>query len=256
MSTSTGIPTQALAALYGKGVFTTLAIVSATPFLWRKHWSRLITNAALLGMDLSEFSETEVSGALAKSIEENNVLNGRARITFFDESSGVIWPFETTRKTRLVITAGDLRPVPTDFRLTVSPYCLNSRSPLAGIKSCNYLERLMILDEAKERGFDEAIQANERGETASAAMANVFWVTDSMLYTPSLMTGCLAGTTREFVLENIECQEVEAPVDELRKAEAILLTSAGLGIAQVAEFDGNRHKKVEHPILNLLPARI
>jgi branched-subunit amino acid aminotransferase/4-amino-4-deoxychorismate lyase len=112
---------------------------------------------------------------------------------------------------------------------------------------------LIAKDEAKSRGFDEAIQLNERGEIASACMANLFWLKRGKLLTPSLKTGCLAGTTREFVLESLDCEEIEAGIDELRNADQIFLTSAGLGVAPVAEFDGQNRDVREHPIINLIP---
>lgn len=243
------------AALYAKGVFTTIAIHNKEPFLWKKHWQRLASNAYKLKIDLAEFPETATKDLLTELLQENGVSNGRARITFFDESGSDIWPGGTERATRLLINTGELRPVSKIFRLTVSAYQINSLSPLVGIKSCNYLENLMALDEAKARGFDEAIMFNERGEVTSAVMANVFWLMDDVLHTPSLRTGCLAGTTREFVLKNVDCREVEVGMDELGKAEAIFLTSAGLGVAQAAKFESTTFKKIDHPILDLLPKR-
>lgn len=244
------------AVLYGKGVFTTVAIHNGVPFLWEKHWRRLTQNAARLVVDLSEHSEQTTKKALDDLIEANGIVNGRARITFFDERSSIIWPLGSERKTSLLILTRDLRPVPDNFRLTVSPHLVNSTSPLAGVKSCNYLEKIIALGEAKSRGFDEAIQLNERGFVTSAVMANVFWLRRSILYTPSLRTGCLPGTTREFVLENLECREVSTTVDELNEADAIFLTSAGLGVTQVAEFQSRKPATIKHPITNLLPERL
>ena len=85
----------------------------------------------------------------------------------------------------------------------------------------------------------EAVRVNERGLITGGCMSNIFWLKDEVLYTPSLATGCLAGTTREFVLENVECREVEVRIDEIEKSEAIFLTSAGVGIRQVNSFDGD-----------------
>ena len=39
------------AMLYGRGVFTTLAIHEARPFLWSKHWNRLAAHASKLDID-------------------------------------------------------------------------------------------------------------------------------------------------------------------------------------------------------------
>lgn len=243
------------AALYGKGIFTTVAIYDRKPFLWEKHWQRLCNNAEKVTVDLSEYSEETTRIVLDEIVKINGVTNGRMRLTFFDETSSKIWPSNVRQKTSLLITTGDLRPIPDNFRLTISPYPVNSQTPLAGIKSCNYLEKLLTSDEANNRGFYEAIQVNERGEITSAAMANLFWLKGNTLYTPSLKTGCLPGTTREFILENIECREVKETIDELKSADAIFLTSAGLGVVQVGEFESRKLAPVDHAILDLLPKR-
>ena len=128
-------------------------------------------------------------------------------------------------------------------------------SPLAGVKSCNYLENLLAFDDARKRGFDEALRLNERGEIASACMANIFWLLDGRLYTPSLATGCLRGTTREFIMENLECHETEASLEILNEADAIFLTSAGIGIAEISELDGRELSAVSAEIKNLIPQK-
>ncbi len=225
-------------ALYGKGIFTTVAIRDGQPFLWQKHWRRLHNNAKTVGINLSEHSEQDVSDQLTVSIKNNGIINGRARLTFSDESPSPIWTTESSAKTSLHIITGELRPLPDEFRLTLSPFTVNSRSPLAGVKSCNYLENLLAVEEAKKRGFHEAVRVNELGFITGGCMSNVFWLKDEVLYTPGLPTGCLPGTTREFVLENVECREIEVGIEELNKADAIYMTSAGLSICKVNCFNG------------------
>lgn len=232
--------TASQAFLYGHGVFTTIAIVDGSPFLWDKHWRRLTANAAKLEIDLSEFSEANVFEALTREIESKNLKTGRVRITFADESGSEIWSQGGEKKTSLSIITADRRKVRKRVKLTVSSHRVNTTSPLAGIKSTNYLDHLLSHEAARKSGFDEAIRLNERAEVASACMANFFWMMDGKLYTPSLKTGCLAGTTREFVLENVDCEEVEADVNELNSAESVFLTSAGIGIVAVSELNGRK----------------
>lgn len=246
------LPPPSNILLYGKGVFTTIRIAREEPLFWDKHWTRLGRDSGKVGIDLSEFSETRVFEALKQEIASSGVSDGRARITLVDQRSGNIWPTETEQNTTMWILVGERRPLPSKFRITASPYRLNTFSPLAGIKSCNYLENLMAAEEAKNRGFHEAVRINERAEVTSAAMANVFWLKDGVLYTPSLATGCLAGTTREFILENLDCREVEAGIEELSSADAIYLTSAGLGIVAVDEFERCKLPKPPHQITKLL----
>jgi branched-subunit amino acid aminotransferase/4-amino-4-deoxychorismate lyase len=193
--------------------------------------------------------------AIDELVHANGVRDGRARVTFFDESPTDLWPTAGPDRTSVLISTADRREVPEYFRLTVSPFAVNSASPLAGVKSCNYLEKLLARSEARSRGFDECIQLNERAEIVSAAMANVFWLKGDALFTPSLRTGCLQGTVRMQVLDGVEaarrvrpgnaivCTEVEAGIEELGRADEIYLTSAALGVVRVAEFEGRELRR-------------
>lgn len=246
------VPAPSSALFYGSSVFTTIAVFDAKPWLWEKHWARLTESAAKLRIELSGFSHDGVESLLFHLLKANEAINGRARITFFDNG---IWPDGEPGQTKMLITTADLRELSETFRITRSPYRINTQSPLAGVKSGNYLGKIIAMDEARSRGFDEAVVLNERGEVTSGAMANIFWLKGGELLTPSLRTGCLAGTTREFVMENIGCRELEAAIEELNEAEVIFLTSAGLGIISVAEFNGRRFLVQNHPIVSLWPGR-
>ncbi len=241
------------AALYGKGVFTTAAVFGGEVFLWEKHWRRLVANARAAGIDISNWDESSLLALLRKRLAGDNIENGRARITFFDRSPSRIWSAGGTTETGISIMTGGLRRLPSNFTITVSPFRMNSASPLAGIKSCNYLENILAIDESRSRGFDEAIRLNERGEVTGFCMANIFWAKDNELFTPSLKTGCLPGTTRELVLEHLECREVEVGIEELKEANAIFVTSAGVGIVQAAAHDGRKLINKPHEITELFP---
>lgn len=226
------------AALYARGIFTSLAIYNRKPFQWEKHWQRLIENAKKIRLDLLEFSEEKVKNALSETINENKIENARARITFFDESASNIWSFETNRRTSLLIATADFREAEKDLHLTVSPYRANSKSPLAGVKSCNYLENVLALENARAQGFSEAVRLNERGEIVSACMANLFWIKNEEIFTPALETGCLEGTTRSFVIESAKkVFTVKERLEEFLKADEVFLTSTGVGIASVKKID-------------------
>jgi 4-amino-4-deoxychorismate lyase len=227
------VPALSSAALYGWGIFTSVAVYDGHPFLWEKHWTRLRHYAEAVGIDISQVLERDVYLDLLAVIDANKLADARARITFFDNSAG-FWNCAA-------------RDLPDDFRLTVSPFHLNSSSALAGIKSCNYLENLLAWEKAKEAGFDEAARLNEREEVTSGCIANIFWVKGGTLYTPSLNTGALSGTTRAHVLElareeGIECVEVEAPLSVLLAADECFLTSAGVGIRNIAQIDDTRYR--------------
>lgn len=251
------LPALSAAALYGKGVFTTLPIYhGAKDDWWYEHWVRLSRDARKLGLDISSLEVGEIALWIDELVLENRVGDGRARVTLFDEGPTELWPAGSSAGTSVLITTADRHAVPEYFKLTVSPFAINSLSPLAGVKSCNYLEKILAKNEARARGFDECIQLNERGEVVSAAMANIFWLKGDRLFTPSLATGCVPGTTRLMALEFTDCREVETGVNELRSADAIFLTSAGLGVVQVAELDGRVLDREEYTELTSMLMRV
>lgn len=235
------------AAFYGKGIFTTILIHNGKPFLWKNHWQRLSDNAKTIGIALPDKALLEAE--IFRIIVANKILKGRLRISVFDESSSKIWTELSATKTSVLITTADLRSV-TETQLTISPYRTNSTSPLANIKSCNYLENLLALEEANKRGFNEAIRLNERNEITSVCMANIFWLKDSNLYTPSLKTGCLAGTIRGLIIENFKVFEVEQNYFDF-KADEIFITSSGIGIIPAFFGENINHKEVSKTLNDL-----
>jgi branched-subunit amino acid aminotransferase/4-amino-4-deoxychorismate lyase len=243
------------AALYGRGVFTTVAIFDGEPFLFDKHLKRLTSNADVIGLALSENQFEHLEQQLRELIEKNSVANGRARITLFDGSGSSVWSNNSDGCADTLIITAPQRKLSADLKLTVSDFTVNSRSPLAGIKSCNYLDNLLAFEDAGKRGFDEAIRLNDRGDVTSACMSNVFWLKNGQLYTPSLSTGCLRGTTREYILENVSCDKVCVGLDDLLSADAVFMTSAGIGIRAVRSIDDRNFVRGKHEILHLLPPK-
>ena len=237
------------AMLYGRGVFTTLAVYNAKPFFWSNHWDRLSNHAAKLDIDLTGCTEEGVGEALTKLIAVNRVVEGRARVIFLARSGRESWKTKAagTKKTDLLIMTGDALKVPNSGQsLAVSPYRITTSSPLTGIKSLNYLDRILSREEARSRDFDEAVVLNERGEIVSATTANIFWSKNGTLHTPNLSTGIIAGITRECVIEIaskhfIPLLEGVYEMSDLTDADEIFLTSSVLGVAPVTTFDFRRY---------------
>ncbi|HZG50697.1 MAG TPA: aminotransferase class IV [Pyrinomonadaceae bacterium] len=243
------LPALSSAMLYGRGVFTTLAVYRGRPFLWPEHWARLAAHAERCGVRCDDFDEETTGRALGRLIKENGVRDGRARVTLLTRSLGGVWTDGGAGgiETDLIIMTGEARPAPEEgLALTLSPYRQNTLSPLTGVKSVNYLERIMAWEEAHARDFHEAVVLNERGEITAATMANIFWVTRGTIHTPALATGALAGTTRARVLalaEELAFPLVEGMYDtsDLGDADEIFLTSSAHGVGLVTTYDFHRY---------------
>jgi branched-chain amino acid aminotransferase len=77
------------------------------------------------------------------------------------------------------------------------------------------------------------------GALCEGTGTNVFVVRGGRLATPSLATGCLAGITRELVLELVDAEESSSlTLDDLRVADEVFLTSSTRDVHPVEAVDG------------------
>ena len=83
---------------------------------------------------------------------------------------------------------------------------------------------------------------NEKGEVASVAMGNLFWVKGGKLRTPARECGCRAGTVRRWILERSgqKVEEGRWKKEELDGAEEIFVTNARIGIQPVVSWGGKK----------------
>ena len=79
------------AALYGRGVFTTIAIYGGEPFLLDKHVKRLGSNSDKIGLKYHDDEFECLDKQLSDLITKNLVSDGRARLTLFDGSASELW---------------------------------------------------------------------------------------------------------------------------------------------------------------------
>ncbi|WP_273654617.1 aminotransferase class IV [Cellulomonas fimi] len=183
----------------GDGVFETCAVYEGQAFALTRHLRRLRRSA--LGLGLGEPDLDEVRTAVEKVLAAAGDA-GRLRITL----TGGPGPLgshrfepEAQRQT-LVVLAGPAARAQ-DSRVVRVPWVRNERSAVAGLKTTSYAENVVALAEAYRQGADEAVLANTVGELCEGTGSNVFVERGGELVTPPLSSGCLAGITRELLLE-------------------------------------------------------
>jgi branched-chain amino acid aminotransferase len=123
------------------------------------------------------------------------------------------------------------------------PWARNERSAIAGAKTTSYAENVVALAEAHRRGAHEALLPNTRGELCEGTGSNVLLVLDDELVTPPLSSGCLAGITRELLLEwaardGLPIAERDVPMEALGRASDVLLLSSTRHVQHVSVVDG------------------
>jgi branched-subunit amino acid aminotransferase/4-amino-4-deoxychorismate lyase len=241
-------------ALYGWGVFTTLRVAAGTARAFDEHWRRLVAHAERAGVPVT-WDRDAVAQGLRDLIAQCGAVDARARVNALRSAAGMWQATGAAGSDLTILLAPANHGARTPLALTVSPYRISTSWPLAGVKCTAYLGYVIALEEARGRGFDEAIVLDERGEVVEATTANVFWVRDGELYTPSLQTTCLAGVTRRLVLEaaarrRLRVVEGSFGLGAIRGADEVFLTNSGWGVRPVAQFDLHEYRGA--PLATLL----
>ncbi|RKN44667.1 aminotransferase class IV [Streptomyces hoynatensis] len=229
----------------GDGVFETLKTENGRAFAMRRHLDRLAASAA--GLGLPEPDRDEVRRACAAVLAAVPLPLGRLRVTY----TGGPAPLGSDRgeapPTLVVAHAGISRRPDTTAVITV-PWTRNERGALAGLKTTSYAENVIALARARQQAASEALFANTAGQLCEGTGTNVFVVLDGRAHTPPLGSGCLAGVTRALVVEWTGAKETELPMDCLREAEEVFLTSSTRDVQAVRRIDGRELPGAPGPV--------
>jgi branched-chain amino acid aminotransferase len=246
--------------IVGDAVFETIKVVNGSPFAITRHLKRLVESSQGMGLNAPD------SNRVLKAIEE--VLNAdrgaeRLRITW---SSGP-GPLSSSRgydKGTLLVASSEGTNWPSSEKIHLSKWTRNENSALKGIKSTSYAENVIALKAANDLGCSEAIFLNTKGDICEGTGTNIFFVIDEILITPSLDSGCLAGITRDLVIELTPVVERDISLQEISKASEAFLTSSTRDISAISAIDelvlpeatGNLTRSLKKKFANLIESNI
>jgi len=226
----------------GDGVFETLLVRDGEPFALTRHLQRLQRSAAGLGLRVDE---TSIRAGVAEVLADKPA-RARLRITVTGGPSPYGSDRGSAAPTVLIATA-PISEWPATTDVAIVPWTRNERAPSAGLKTTSYADNVIALRFAHDRGAAEAIFANTRGEVCEGTGSNVFYDYDGALVSPSLSAGCLAGVTRELLIEwlaedGAPVSEIALPIDTLRQASEAFITSTTRDVMPIAKVDGRELK--------------
>ncbi len=220
----------------GDGVFEAVKVTGGVPFALTRHLRRLARSAA--GMDLPEPDLDGIrAGALVLLAASGSPARGRLRITL----TAGISPLGSQRgdgPMTAIIALGGLPDNEPACDVVTVPWPRNEHGALAGLKTTSYAENVRALRYATDRGAQEAIFANTAGNLCEGTGANVFVVSGGRLLTPPLSSGCLAGVTRDLVIEWAGAVEEDLPAGALAAADEAFLTGTTRDVLPIRSVDG------------------
>ena len=219
----------------GDGVFEVLKVVDGRLFAVGPHLERLTRSARGLGLPDPDLDA--VRRGVAAVLEGERLTLGRVRVTW----TGGLAPLGSDRgdgPATLTVVAAPMDPWPETAAVTTVPWPRNERGALAGLKTTSYGENVRALAYARQRGSSEAVFANLQGHLCEGTGTNVFYVVDGELRTPTLAGGCLAGITRQLILDWYGAAEVDEPIEDLRgRASEAFLASTTRDVQAIHRWD-------------------
>ncbi|MCI8505219.1 MAG: branched-chain amino acid aminotransferase [Lachnospiraceae bacterium] len=212
--------------LFGLGAFETIAL-EGRPLWLERHLKRLERTLAFLGIprqvtrkEVYEYLESEkiTEGALKIVVSEKNRL-------FLPREN----PYMETDYEK-------------GFSVDFAEGRRNEHSPLTYHKTLNYGDCILEKRRAAERGFDEAVFLNSRGEICEGCVSNLFFVREGKLVTPKLSCGLLPGIVREVLLERCDVTEERILAGDIVQFEECFLTNSLMGVMPVVRFGSHFFK--------------
>ena len=122
-----------------------------------------------------------------------------------------------------------------------------STSPIDAKITGNYINSIIATTEATSKGFDDAIQLDERGFVAETPGANLFCEKDGKIYTPTASAYILAGITRSTLIKiarsfDIEVIEKDITPEEFKAADSAFLCSTAAEVVGIGSVDGQPYQ--------------
>ena len=217
----------------GDGAFETLKTTGGHAFAVTRHLQRLARTLDALAIKMP--AAAVLRNAIAETVAAGGHDESRIRLTV-TAGSGSLGSGMPGGKPSVVVAVTELKPKVVPIAITVQ-WTRNERGATAGLKTTSYAENVRALRVANEAGASEALFANTRGELCEGTGTNVFVVIDGESFTPPLSSGCLAGVSRELLLEATEIAEIALPLDVLNTADEVFLTSTTRDVQGLTKVD-------------------
>ncbi len=240
--------------LYGDAIYEVWRTYSGVIFAWEEHWRRLRASAKAVHMRL-EITPDQILAEIRRTVTayrarapQADELYIRLQVTRGGGAIGLdVALAENQDFVLLVQPCPTIPPEKLQTGLYLSLATSLRRNPVQSLdpawKTGNYLNNLLCLREARERGADDVVMLNLAGELTESAVSNIAFARAGKFVTPPLSVGILGGITRSLLLGGIAAsaglvasEEVMRPSD-LRSMEECFLLSTTKDVVPVGRID-------------------
>ncbi|MEO6247087.1 MAG: branched-chain amino acid aminotransferase [Sphingomicrobium sp.] len=228
---------------YASAVFEGQRAYNGTIFKLDEHSARLRNSAAILGYELP-WSIDQINSACNETLAANGLKDAYVRPIAWRGSEQMGVSAQKT-KPHLAVAAWvwgkyfDPNLAARGIRLDIAewrrpaPYTAPTQSKASGL----YMIATMSKHKAEDRGYNDALMFDWRGQVAEATGANAFFIREGVIHTPT--PDCfLNGITRQTVIDlarrrGVEVVERAIWPEELEEFEQMFLTGSAAEVTHV-----------------------
>lgn len=245
-SSNSGVDYFSQTLHYGFGAFEGIrsyqTINGTKLFKARQHFERLEASCKQVYLPFS-WDIDQLIADTYKLLEANELTNAYIRpIVYAEADMSMI----TSTKAHIVIVAWQWDAFYGDktLNLCFSSYQKPSKKalPINAKITGNYINSVLAITEAKNKGFDEAILIDENGFVTETTSANIFIEKNGRLITPKA-DNIMPGITRATIFKiaeqlDIEVSEQNITSEELKGADSLFLCGTAVEIIGVNSIEG------------------
>ena len=251
--TKANIPVTTHAIHYGTSVFEGIRAYWNTKNLFifrlKEHIERFRNSGKFYHISLN-FSDRQIENAIINLCRKNRLKKScYIRPFYFVGQYGINLNVTKKAPTHVAIITfpfGDLFNK-NGISATISKWrkFSDASTPTQAKMGGNYLNSILATQDAKQRGFDEAILLDQSDYVSEAPGENIFLVKNNELITPSLNSSALNGITRKSIIAIAKDMGLKSKVrkvgkNELKVADEIFLSGTAAEITPVIQIDKRR----------------
>ncbi|CAM3969942.1 aminodeoxychorismate lyase [Pseudoalteromonas byunsanensis] len=224
--------------LYGDGFFTTAHVRHGEILLWGLHLQRLQTCQQRLNFPQLDWqSLDEYCSKLCVNIAQG-VL--KIVITRGEGGRGYLPPHNA--KPKVIVQTS---PYPEHYpalinsglRLEYAQTRLGHQPLLAGLKTLNRLEQVLIKQEAQQYDCDDVLVEDIAGNVIETSVGNLLCVRDGKVYTPILQNSGILGVYLQHLERNNHIEKVDLRREDLQTMDALFVCNSLMGCVFVRSLD-------------------
>lgn len=224
---------------FGDGHFTTMRMANGQPLWWSYHWQRLVAACQRLFMPIPQQDQLQQWLQAATTGMPNAVV--KIIITRGEGGRGYTLP--TVPSVNTYLSVSPLPAIQAEIQtLALASLTLARQPQLAGLKTLNRLEQVLLAQERVSRQVDDLLVCDDQQRVIECCQGNLFWRIGDRWFTPALQDCGIAGVARQVIMDNQWLGELtvgDFKLSHLYQAEQAFVSNSVRGAVPLRNLNDN-----------------